>query len=301
MLTRLKALIKVMRPKQWVKNILILIAVIFDRQVSLTNPQPLIRSLIGVLILTLLASAVYIVNDLIDVQADRLHPQKRFRPIASGALPIYVAIMVFFLLLSAALLAAYLLSLGFFIICLAYFLLTLSYSKWLKHIPLVDVIVLATFYLMRVGAGITIIHVGSFSPWLYVVTGLGALFVGLGKRRAELVLMSSSPKGYGATRKVLAGYTLPLLDQLIAMISSCIILAYSLYTFSAPYLFHDHRMMLTIPIIIYGVFRYLYLIQVKEECGSPEDLVFIDRPLQFTILCYGIAILAIFYILPQYH
>jgi len=298
----LKPLIKAMRPKQWAKNALILIAVIFDRQLSLTHPLPLLRSLAGVLIFSLLASAIYIINDLSDLQADRLHPKKRLRPIASGALTIPAAVTAAVLLFAVTLPAAYLLSPGFFIVCLVYLILNLAYSRWLKHIALIDVIVLATFYLLRVGAGITIIQVGElFSPWLYVVTGLGSLYIGLGKRRAELVLMGSTPGGAGATRRVLAGYNLPLVDQLITVVSSSLILAYSLYTFSAPYLPADHRMMLTIPILIYGVFRYLYLIQVKQEGGSPEDLVFIDRPLQATILAYGLAILVIYYILPQIH
>lgn len=293
----LKALIKTMRPRQWPKNAFVLAAVVFDRQLSLSNSVPLIRSLIGVLLFCLLSSSVYIINDLMDIEADRNHPKKRLRPIPSGKLPIRVAIGAAVFLVLFTLSMAYLLSPTFFLVTLAYFIVNLAYSLWLKHVPLVDVMIIALGFVLRVGAGVTIIDVQRFSPWLYVVMTLGALYIGFGKRRAELTLLNSDANAH---RRVLDGYNLPLLDQLITIVSSSTILTYSLYTFSAPNLPNNHAMMLTIPFVLYGVFRYLYLIQVKKEGGEPEEMLLTDRPLQVTIFLWGLSILILFYILPHY-
>lgn len=292
----LKALLKTMRLRQWPKNVLILAAVVFDRQLSFSNFTPLIRSLIGVILFCFLSSAVYIINDLYDIEADRNHPIKRNRPIASGRLPIPVAIGAAVALLLITFPAAYLLSPYFLLVAVGYFLTNILYSTWLKHIPLVDVLVLASFFVLRVAAGVTLIHVERFSPWLYVVTTLLALYVGFGKRRAELTLMQENAQSH---RRVLDGYNLALLDQLITIVSSTTILAYSLYTFSAPNLPANHTMMLTIPFVLYGIFRYLYLIQIKEEGGAPEELLLMDRPLQAAIVLWGISILLIVYIIPK--
>jgi 4-hydroxybenzoate polyprenyltransferase len=293
----LTALIKTMRPRQWPKNAFILAAVVFDRQLSLSNPNALLRSLAGFALFCLLSSAVYIMNDLADVEADRAHPRKRSRPIASGRLPVKVAVAAAAVLLLIALVGAYLLSPGFLAIAAAYFLTNVAYSKWLKHIPLIDVLILASGFVLRVAGGVALIEVERFSPWLYVVTTLLALYIGFGKRRAELTLLQNGAQNH---RKVLDGYNLPLLDQLITVVSSSTILTYSLYTFSAQNLPPNHTMMLTIPFVLYGIFRYLYLIQVKQEGGAPEELLLTDRPLQITILLYGLAILLIIYILPRY-
>jgi 4-hydroxybenzoate polyprenyltransferase len=292
-----KALLKTMRPRQWPKNGFVLAAVIFDRQLSINNPVPLFRSLIGFMLFTFLSAAVYIINDLSDVEADRAHPTKRNRPIASGKLPIPVAIGAAVALLLIAFPISYLLSPGFFYVTVTYFLLNLAYSKRLKHIPLIDVIVLASFYVLRVGGGVTIIHVERFSPWLYVCTTLLALFIGFGKRRAELTLLEDGAMSH---RRVLEGYNLTLLDQLITIVCSTTVLAYSLYTFSAPNLPDNHTMMLTIPFVMYGIFRYLYLIQIKHEGGAPEELVLLDRPLQLTMGLYAVSILLIIYVIPKY-
>jgi 4-hydroxybenzoate polyprenyltransferase len=281
-----------MRPRQWVKNGVILAAVVFDRQLSLHHPEPFIRSLTGMLLFCLLASSVYIFNDLMDVEADRQHPKKRLRPIASGELAVPVARTAAAILLVFTLICAYLLSPGFCLVCGGYLLLNLVYSIWLKHIPIIDVLVLAADFVLRVGAGVTIVKVERFSPWLYVVMTLLALYLGFGKRRAELSLLGDSANAH---RKVLTGYTLPLLDQLITIVSSTTIIAYSLYTFSAPNLPADHTMMLTIPFVLYGIFRYLYLIEVKNYGGAPEELLLSDRPLQATILLWGASVILIFY------
>lgn len=281
-----------MRPRQWAKNVFLLAAIVFDRQ--LTNPTAMARTMAGLIIFCLLSSTVYLLNDIADIEADRNHPLKRLRPIASGALPLNAAIFASVLLMLISLPAAYLLSPHFAIIAVIYFLLNLAYSKYLKHIPLIDVMILAAFYVIRVVAGVSLIQVERFSPWLYVVTTLLALYIGFGKRRGEILLLQEV--NMDSTRKVLEGYSLSFLDQLITIVSGTTIVSYSLYTFSAPNLPENHTMMLTIPFVVYGIFRYLYLIQIKGEGGAPDELFLTDKPLQATILLFGVAVLIIFYI-----
>jgi 4-hydroxybenzoate polyprenyltransferase len=287
----LPALLKTMRPKQWAKNGFLFIALIFDRQ--LTNVPAILTITAGFAVFSLLASSIYLINDLSDVEADRQHPKKRTRPIASGSLPIGAARAAVLVLLLATLPAAWLLSSRFFAICALYFLTNLAYTFWLKHIAILDVILLAGFYVMRVGAGVSLIEVERFSPWLYVFTTFLALYLGIGKRRAELAAMADEA---GNTRRVLEGYTLPFLDNLTIIVSTLAVMTYSLYTFSAPNLPENHAMMLTIPFIIYGIFRYLYLVQVAHSGEAPTDVLFSDKPLQACIALWGLAVLLIFYI-----
>lgn len=280
-----------MRLQQWLKNILIFAALVFDGKLGVI--PDLVRTFIGFLLFCLVSSAVYIINDLADVEADRLHPKKRYRPIAAGVLPVSVARAAAVIIVGLSFPLAYLLSPTFALVLLSYFLLNLAYSKWLKHVPIIDVFVLASFYVLRVVAGLTIIHVARFSPWLYVVTTLLALYVGFGKRRAELALLAEEANSH---RKVLDGYTIPLLDQFITIVSAATIGAYSLYTFSAVNLPENHAMMLTIPFAIYGIFRYLYLVQIKQGGGAPEEELFRDRPLQIAIVLWGLAVVLILYL-----
>lgn len=287
----LAALTRTLRPKQWAKNVFLFVGLVFDRK--LTNFPAFLHIIAGFFIFSLLASVVYIINDIADVEADRAHPRKRFRPIAAGEIPIPVAWITAVVILAIALPAAYLLSPNFAAIGVLYLLLNLSYSKWLKHIVLLDIIVLASFYVIRVAAGVTLIDVERFSPWLYIFTTFLALLIGAGKRRAELSLIA---EGENALRRVLDGYTLHFLDQLTTLASGMTIITYGLYTFSAPNLPGNHAMMLTIPFIIYSIFRYQYLIQVMNTGGAPEDLILSDRPLQLAIMMYGFTVLLIFYI-----
>ena len=289
-----RPLIKTMRPRQWVKNGLLFIPLIFDEQ--LTNWPALGRVISGFVIFCLLSSLIYIVNDILDIEADRNHPQKKLRPIPSGKLKISTARNASIILAVIIFIPAVFLSKLFALICLTYLILNLIYSVWLKHAPILDVMVLASFYVLRVAAGASLIVVHRFSPWLYVFTIFLALYLGIGKRRAELNLLAEDANSH---RKVFEGYTLPLLDQLIVIVSSCTILTYSLYTFSAPNLPANHTMMLTIPFVIYGIFRYLYLVQVKHSGAEPEEVLFTDRPLQVTLILFGVAILVIFYLFPN--
>jgi 4-hydroxybenzoate polyprenyltransferase len=287
----LRAILKTMRPRQWTKNIFVLAAVVFDRQ--LDHPQALLHSIAGMLLFCLLSSIVYIINDIVDVEADRVHPSKRNRPIASGILPIRVAIITTVVLSLLTIPFAFWLSPSFALIALIYLLVNLAYSTRLKHVPIVDVLILALCYVLRVGAGVTLISVERFSPWLYIVMTLLALYLGFGKRRAELALLAGESHTH---RRVLDGYTIPFLDQLITIVSSSTIISYSLYTFFAPNLPANHSMMLTIPFVLFGIFRYLYLIQIKQEGGAPEEILLKDRPLQIVVLLWGAAILAVFYL-----
>jgi len=286
--TMLVALLKNMRPKQWAKNALLFAGLIFDRQ--LTNLPALQRTLVGFALFCLLSSGIYLINDLIDLRADRQHPKKKQRPLASGELPVPFALGAALLFFLTAITLGYRLSPTFAAVCLAYALANFSYSLWLKHIPIIDVMVLAGFYVLRVGAGVALIQVQRFSPWLYIFTTFFALFLGIGKRRAEI-----NAQGGAHTRRVLEGYTGPFLDQLLLIVLSLAILTYSLYTFTAPNLPENHAMMLTIPFVIYGFFRYLYLVQVKNSGEAPEDILYRDRPIQTDLLLWGAAILLIFY------
>ena len=288
----LKAILKTMRPRQWTKNVFVLAALVFDRQ--LFTLDSVLRSVGGMLLFCLLSSSVYIINDIRDVESDRQHPVKRNRPIASGKLPVPVAIGTVVVLLIITFTLAFFLSRQFFIIAAIYFAFNLAYSMGLKNLLLVDVLIIAAGFVLRVAAGVSLIEVERFSPWLYVVTTLGALFIGFGKRRAEMMLLEQNANHH---RKVLDGYTLPFLDQMITIVSSTTLIAYSLYTFSAPNLPSNHAMMLTIPFVLYGIFRYLWLLQVKKEGGAPEEILLSDRPIQVVVLLWVISVLIIFYFL----
>ena len=287
----LKGILKEMRIHQWIKNTFVLIPLVFDRQLFLI--EPLTRTIIGFFMFCFVSSSVYLINDILDVEADRKHPRKKFRPIASGKLPIPIAIISAIILVLISFIGSYFLSKTFLVILVIYFLINLAYSLKLKHVPILDVMIIASGFVLRVAAGVSIIQVERFSPWLYVVTTVLALFFGLGKRRGELATIQEKSNDQ---RKVLDGYSIPLLDQLITIISATTIISFCLYTFSAPNLPDNHTMMLTIPFAIYGIFRYLYLIQIKNEGGAPDELVFSDRPLQITFLLFAFAVVIIFYL-----
>lgn len=286
-----KHLLKAMRLRQWTKNSFVFFALIFDKQ--LFHADAFLRTLEGFFLFCLISSAVYLFNDLADIEADRQHPEKKHRPLASGKLPVSVAVTAALILALISISLGYLLAPAFSAIVAIYFTVNLLYSNWLKHIPILDVLIVSSGFVLRVGAGVALITVERFSPWLYMITVLFSLYIGFGKRRAEMTLLS-----HGATshRKVLDGYTIPLLDQYITIVSGMTIVAYSLYTFSAPNLPENDSMMLTIPFVVYGIFRYLQLIHTGHAAGAPDEVALKDRPLQITVLLWGLAVLAVFYL-----
>ncbi len=289
----LKHLLRAMRPRQWIKNLLIYAALLFDQQ--LFAIQPFLAITAGFVLLCFAASSIYLINDLADAEQDRQHPKKRNRPIASGALPVRTAQISIIIFLLIALGFGFFLKTSFGLLLLGYILINLLYSTYLKHIPIIDVMVLASNFLLRVSAGVFLITVQRFSPWMYVCVTLLALFVGLGKRRAEMVLLADQANSH---RKVLDGYTIPFVDHLLSIVSSTTIVAYSLYTFSAENLPTNNFMMLTIPFVIYGIFRYLYLVHVEGSGGAPEDLLLTDRPLLATVILWGLSVILILYLHP---
>lgn len=280
-----------MRPRQWVKNSIVFFALIFDKQ--LFDGTALLRTLMGALLFSLVASTVYIFNDIADIEADRQHPKKKDRPLPSGELPVNMARGAALVILTFALPAAYFLAPAFAGVLAFYFVMMVAYTNSLKHVPILDVMIIAAGFVLRVHAGVTLIAVERFSPWLYVITTLGALYLGFGKRLAELKLLTD---GAGSHRKVLDGYTIPLLDQFITIVSGTTIVAYSLYTFTAPNLPDNHAMMLTIPFVIYAIFRYLQLVEISDKTGSPEEVVLTDRPMQVAILLWGLVVMGVFYL-----
>jgi len=291
MVNQLRLIIKTMRPKQWVKNIFVLAAVVFDRQ--LTNPHSVWVTLLAAVLFCLVSSLVYIINDLADIEADRQHPEKQHRPLASGELSRNWAIGAAIFLGLVAFPAAFWLDLTFGLVISGYFLLMLAYSLWLKHIPLLDVMIIAVGFVLRVAGGQVIILTERFSPWLYVATTFLALFIGIGKRRSELELLESHAVEH---RRVLDGYTLVLLDQMLTIVLSTTLMTYCLYTFTSADNLGNYSMLVTIPFVIYALFRYLYLLRVKHVGGAPEVVVLTDRPMLFSILLWGLTVLLILYL-----
>jgi 4-hydroxybenzoate polyprenyltransferase len=284
------ALLKTMRPRQWAKNGFVFTALIFD--VQLFNLDFLLRTVAAFVLLCLLASAVYLINDLADIEKDRQHPTKRFRPLAAGTLPVSIAIVAAILIPVAALAGSFALGFYFGALAILYLVLNLLYSFWLKNVVLLDILIVAACYVIRVACGTVLFPIQRFSPWLYVGITLLALFIILGKRRHEITLLSEKANSH---RAVLANYNLQFIDQMIGVVTTSAIIAYSFYTFSAENLPADHSMMLTIPFVLYGIFRYLYLIHVRNLGGAPDELVFKDLPLLLTVLLWGLTVVFILY------
>ena len=286
-----KALFRTMRPKQWVKNVVVYAPLVFDGKMF--DPVLLLRTTVAFVLFCLISSAVYLINDLADIEKDRLHPKKRTRPLAAGELAPSVAIAAAVVLVVISVPLALWLDSSFFLILYSYLGLMIAYSFYLKNLVIIDVLVLAAGFVLRVAGGVAVVNVERFSPWLYLCIAVGALFMSFGKRRHELVLLEN---GAGSHRAILAEYTVPFLDQLIGLVTSTLVVFYSLYTFSAVNLPANHTMMLTIPFVLYGLFRYLYLIHVKKQGGAPDELVFKDKPMFITGVLWVLAVIAVLYL-----
>lgn len=286
-----RALLAALRPRQWTKNGLIFVALAFT--LNLQQPSLLVRTVAAFACFCALSSAGYLLNDILDVEADRAHPTKRLRPIAAGQLRVGVAIGLAFVLALGGLTGAFLINLLFGLLALSYLLLTAVYSTTLKHIVLLDIFGLAGGFVLRAAAGAVAIDV-PISPWLYIATLLGALLIALGKRRTELETLGvEAAVGH---RRNLESYSVEFIDQLILVISSAALMTYALYTFSAENLPRNHSMMLTIPVVMYGLFRYLFLVRDGEVGAAPEDLLFRDRPLLAAVAVWGLLAVTLLYL-----
>ena len=280
-----------MRPRQWPKNGFVFVAIFFDGQI--TNPVSFARVTAAFVLLCLMSSAVYLMNDLSDIENDRQHPTKCKRPLPAGELNPIIAAVAAVLLAMGSLVAGYVLAPNFALILLAYLVMQIGYTFWLKNVVLFDILIVSLGFVLRIAAGVAVIHVERFSPWLYVFGGFLALFLILGKRRNELVLLGEDA---GKHRPILAEYNLDLIDRLLGLVTTGIVVFYSLYTFLSEGLPQNNGMMLTIPILMYGLFRYMYLIYVRNEGGAPEEIALRDRPIQMTLLLFGAIAFWILYV-----
>jgi 4-hydroxybenzoate polyprenyltransferase len=306
---RFRALLKAMRPRQWTKNLALFVGIVFaQRLLSLESFE---RALLAFAAFCLASSVIYLLNDLLDLENDRQHPVKSKRPLASGALPTSWAkaaigvllaacaaltLLIFFIPVSrqADIFAAYGgASVAFAVALGTYLLLMVLYSARLKHVVLLDVFIIASGFVLRILAGTVVIPV-LISPWLYLVTILLSLFLALNKRRNELVLLEGRATFH---RQILKEYSLPLLDQMITIVTAATLMAYSLYTFQGPT--GNQHLMITIPFVLYGMFRYLYLVHMRMEGGSPEEILLRDRHMLATVLITIALIIVVLYVLPQ--
>jgi len=285
-------LLKTMRPRQWTKNVFFFAALVFDAK--LFDPAYTLPSIAGFLLLCLTSGTVYLLNDLVDLEKDKQHPVKRNRPLPSGRLSRRAALGALILFVIVGQPLGYLLDPVFGAILTGYLTLQVLYSFLLKHIVLIDVMTIAAGFVLRVGAGVAMVDVERFSPWLYVCMTLLALFLGFGKRRHELVLLRENANSH---RAILEEYSLALLDQIITIVVAGTIIAYALYTFSAEGLPENHLMMLTIPFVLYGLFRYLYLVHARGQGGAPEEILLGDVPFIINAFLWAASVVLIFYIL----
>ena len=282
-----------MRPRQWSKNLFLFAGLVFSQNVF--HGVLFVKTCLAFGAFCLLTGAVYIINDIVDVKDDRMHPTKRTRPLASGRVSRKAALAVAVVLALFSLAASSLLSVNFALTALIYFTLMVLYSLVLKRVVLLDVLAISTGFILRVVAGAVLVNV-HISSWLLTCTIFLSLLLALGKRRHELVIMESGSEGH---RKVLQNYSRTLVDQLIAVAAASTLLSYALYTMSEATTekFGSENLKFTIPFVVYGLFRYLYLIIVKGEGGNPDKDLFSDRPLFIDILLWICAVGLIVYIL----
>ena len=281
-----------MRPIHWVKNILVFAGLIFSQ--NLFDPSLFTKSFLGFILFCIVSSSVYILNDILDLNQDKLHPIKSKRPLASGELSIRLALVFSLILGIISIALSFWLRTSFGLVVLSYFLLNLFYSLYLKHIVILDVMNVAAGFVLRAVAGALVIQV-TISSWLVVCTTLLALFLGFSKRRHELILLEDSAIGH---RKILAEYSPYFLDQMIAVVTASTVVAYAFYTLSPEVMekLDTKYMDLTIPFVLYGIFRYLYLIHQKKEGGRPTRMLLTDKPILINILLWLVAVFLILYL-----
>lgn len=285
-------LLRAMRPHQWTKNVLIFAALVFDRKFF--DLGPVADAVLAFVAFCFVSSAMYLVNDIRDIENDRAHPRKRLRPLASGDLSVAVAGVAAVALLILSFAIAWVVRPEFAGVVLAYLVLMVGYNLGLKQLAILDVMIIAFGFVLRAAGGAVAIDV-PISPWLYVCTALLSIFLGLAKRRSELATLGA---GAEAHRANLSSYTVPMLDQMISMVGAATMMAYALYTFEASSVPSNYSMLLTLPFVVFAIFRYLVLIHHNQLTGSPELLLFRDRPLFASILGWGAAVVAVLYFFP---
>ena len=275
------AVVRAMRPLQWVKNLLVFLPMFFtlNEAWSLDDLPGALDTLasaaLALLLFCAISGGLYLFNDVLDIERDRVHPVKRRRPVASGAIPPRFALVFGLALPLACLYPAFLIAAPFGAVALAYVIIQTAYSLGLKRAPLLDVFSVASGFVLRVLAGAAVVEL-PISPWLYLCTGLAALFIAVSKRRSELARAGETAS---EQRDALASYTLPMLDQLTALVATSALVSYALYTFTAPNLPGNHSMMLTIPFVAYGMFRYIQLVHLRDAGEDPETIVMTDPPM----------------------
>jgi len=287
----LKQILISMRPKQWSKNIILFAALIFSK--NLFHTQSFLRVLEAFILFTLLSGSVYIFNDLVDIEKDRCHPKKSKRPLVSGKLKPANAIIASILIGMTSLVFSFLLSIRFGMVVFSYLILQLAYTFSLKHIIILDVFSVAAGFVLRVLAGAMIIDV-PVSTWLLVCTMLLALFLSFCKRRHELANLELEAVNH---RKSLKEYSPYLLDQMIGVVTASTLISYALYTMSneTTQKFGTTDLRYTIPLVLFGIFRYLYLIHQKNEGGSPESIILKDKPMILNICIFVLMVTVILY------
>ncbi|HIJ56435.1 MAG TPA: decaprenyl-phosphate phosphoribosyltransferase [Deltaproteobacteria bacterium] len=291
MITKLKHVIVSMRPVQWVKNLFIFAGLIFSG--NLFHPEALIRVGNGFILFSLVASSIYVFNDIIDLEYDRAHPEKKNRPLAAGLMSVPAAYACSILLAAAGLICALALDQVFFAILLSYLIINVAYTIKIKKIVILDIMCIASGFVLRVLAGTELAEVMA-SDWLILCTIMLSLFLGFSKRRHELVVTGTDALSH---RKVLGDYSISFLDQMIAVATACTVMSYALYTVSPQTVsrFGTRNLVFSIPFVIYGIYRYLYLIHQKNMGGNPTRELVSDLPMLINALLWALLVVLIIY------
>ena len=290
------ALWRGMRPGQWSKNFLIFAGLVFDGQ--LLDGGALLRVCAGLVLMCMVTSSIYLINDLADLNSDRKHPVKRSRPLAAGQITQKQVLVAAGLLALLALVASFRLQPQLTVVLAGYFGLHLLYIRWLRNLPLIDILAITAGFVLRVVAGVVLVQVSNFSPWLYICSALLALFLAIAKRRQELLLLADQA---GELRVTFRHYNLALLDDMLRLVTTSTFIAYLLYTVEADTIrvADTKTALVTIPFVLYGLLRYLWLIHVRQTLDTPDEILLRDRPLQLAILFWGISFVLILYLPGQ--
>jgi 4-hydroxybenzoate polyprenyltransferase len=289
-------LVALLRPWQWSKNGIVFAGIIFSQ--NLLDPRFVLRSLAGFVVFCIASSAVYVLNDVRDVERDRLHPEKRGRPVASGRVSPAAAYLIAALLAAVAVVAACFLGTPFLLALIVFLVVNAAYSVWLRNVVILDVMLIAISFVARAVAGVMVLRpvdaAIELSPWLLVCTFFLALFLALGKRRHELALLEGQASGH---RGSLGDYSLAFLDQMISTVTAATLIAYAIYTIAPGTVskFHSPALVVTLPFVGYGIFRYLFLLRERQEGGNPSRLLYRDTPLWVTIVAWLAVVIVVLY------